>query len=205
MTGIAVLASGNGSNLQALIDRRADIRCVISDQPQARALERARAAGIEALVHGEPARGAREAAMLEALRARGVGLICLAGYMRLLSPGFVAPYRGRILNIHPSLLPDLPGLHTHRRALQERREVHGATVHFVDESLDGGPRIMRAALKIHADDTEQSLAQRVLRLEHRIYPEAVARVCAGNVVLKGGVVHADGAPLPGPIQRDEPL
>ena len=200
MSRVAVLASGRGSNLQALIDCGTDIRCVVSDQPRAQALARARAAGIEALVCDDADRALRERAMLDILRARAIDLVCLAGYMRLLSADIVAPYAGRILNIHPSLLPDLPGLHTHRRALEQGRRTHGATVHFVDETLDGGPRILYATLKVRPDDTEESLASRVLQLEHRIYPDAVARVCSGAVRLQDGAVWADGAPLPGPLQ-----
>ena len=209
MTGIGVLVSGNGTNLQALIDGtvsgdipNARIRLVLSDCPGAHALTRARDAGIEHRVCDEDDRADRERRMQEILRERDIGLLCLAGYMRLLSPGFVAAWQGRILNIHPSLLPDLPGLHTHRKALAQGRKEHGATVHFVDESLDGGPRILFARTTVRAEDTEDSLARRVLRLEHRLYAAVVAAFCAGELEVDGTTVRWNGTPLAGPRELD---
>jgi phosphoribosylglycinamide formyltransferase 1 len=200
---IGVLISGRGSNLQAIIDairgQRLDARLVlvVSNVADAGGLERARDAGIETLVLRHTAFPSREAfdlAMVDALRARGVGLVCLAGFMRLLSPAFVRAFAGRILNIHPALLPSFPGLHAQRQALEHGVTITGATVHFVDADLDAGPIVLQAAVPVRDDDTEQSLASRILIEEHRIYPEAIQRVLDGNWRIEGRrVIYEAGA------------
>jgi len=181
----AVLISGRGSNMRALIqaadheDFPAEIALVASDRPQAPGLEAARAAGVAVraldarLFADKPE---FEAAMTAALAAAEVEIICLAGFMRILSPGFVERWRGRILNIHPSILPDLRGLHTHERALAERRAEHGCTVHFVTAELDAGPIIAQARVPILQGDDADRLAARVLVEEHRIYAQALDTV-----------------------------
>jgi phosphoribosylglycinamide formyltransferase-1 len=191
---LGVLISGRGSNLQAMIDAiregRLDARIalVISNKTDAYGLARASAAGLETLVLGHKAFPSREAfdqAMVDALRAKDVGLVCLAGFMRLLSPVFVSAFRDRILNIHPALLPAFPGLDAQRQALEHGVKVSGATVHFVDEHLDAGPIVMQAAVPVRDDDTEDVLAARILIEEHRIYPEAIARVLGGGWRIEG--------------------
>lgn len=191
---IGVLISGRGSNLQAMIDAIRDgrldarIALVISNTAAADGLARARAAGVETVVLNHKAYPSREAfdqAMVDALVAREVDLVCLAGFMRLLSPVFVQAFPGRILNIHPALLPAFPGLHAQRQALDHGVKVSGATVHFVDTDLDAGPIVMQAAVPVRDDDTEDLLAARILIEEHRIYPEAIGRVLDGGWRLEG--------------------
>jgi phosphoribosylglycinamide formyltransferase 1 len=181
----AILLSGRGSNMKALVaaarrpDFPAEIALVLSDQPQAPGLEGALEAGVaaEALdFRGFSGKPAFEAAIDARLRAAGVELICLAGFMRILSASFVERWETRILNIHPSLLPDLRGLHTHERALAEGRAEHGCTVHYVSPELDAGPIICRARVPVLPDDDPETLAARVLVEEHRIYPEALEAV-----------------------------
>jgi phosphoribosylglycinamide formyltransferase-1 len=180
-----VLISGRGSNMSALIeaargpDFPAEIALVLSDKPSAGGLAAARSEGIaaEALDYkGFAGKPDFEAAMTEALAGAGVELICLAGFMRILSPTFVERWRGRVLNIHPSLLPEFKGLHTHERALAEGRAEHGCTVHFVTADLDAGPIVAQARVPVNAGDDAERLAARVLVEEHRIYPEALAVV-----------------------------
>jgi phosphoribosylglycinamide formyltransferase-1 len=156
----------------------AEIAIVISDKPGARGLELARERGIETLVIARRGRSREEheREIIAALRERHVDLVCLAGYMRLLSPCFVEAFRGRILNIHPSLLPAFPGLDAQRQALEHGVKLSGCTVHFVDESLDGGPIIAQRAVPVIEDDTVDSLSARILEQEHQLYPEAVAQV-----------------------------
>ncbi len=181
---IGVLISGRGSNLQALIDAAAEgrlggrIAVVVSNVEDAPGLARARAAGIptETLDHRGRAREDHDRAMLAALRAHGVDLVCLAGYMRLLSPVMLAAFPGRILNVHPSLLPAFPGREAVRQALEHGVKITGATVHLVDEGLDSGPIVLQEAVPIEDGDTVESLAARVLEAEHRIYPRAVRRI-----------------------------
>jgi phosphoribosylglycinamide formyltransferase-1 len=189
-----VLCSGQGTNLQALLHaaRRgtlpARVALVISDRPQAPALRRARRAGAEARVvdpKGFGSRGAYERAMIRLLEARGVRLVCLAGFMRILSPVFVRRYRGRLLNIHPALLPAFPGAHAVRDALAAGVRETGVTVHFVDELVDHGPVLLQEAVRVRRGDTEASLLSRLHRVEHRLYPEAVRRVLSGRVRLAG--------------------
>jgi len=184
---IAILISGRGSNMIALADAvrngiipNAEISVVISDQPSAAGLAKAAEGGIETLVitrRGRP-RAEHDREIIAALRERKVDLVCLAGYMRILSNEFIEAYRGRILNIHPSLLPLFPGLEPQKQALEHGAKTSGCTVHFVDETLDGGPTIAQREVAVHEDDTAESLAARILVEEHKLYPEAVNRVLA---------------------------
>jgi phosphoribosylglycinamide formyltransferase-1 len=180
---VAVLISGRGSNMTALSeaakadDYPAEIALVISNRPEAPGLSRARDAGIATAIvdhtlYGED-RGAFERALDAQLRAHRIDLVCLAGFMRLLTPWLVSRWQGRMLNIHPALLPQFKGLDTHRRALEAGVKQHGATVHLVVPALDSGPIVAQESAPVFADDTEQSLAARVLEIEHRIYPQAL--------------------------------
>lgn len=198
---VAVLASGRGSNLQALLDAAAagrldvDFRLVVSDRPGAMALERAARAGVEAVVVDRRRYNSREAfeeALGEALAARGVELVLLAGFMRILGPSLVRAYRNRMMNIHPSLLPAFPGLDAQRQALEHGVKVAGCTVHFVDEGVDSGPIILQAAVPVLEDDTVESLAARILAEEHRIYPEAVQLYAEGRLEVRGRRVYIKG-------------
>lgn len=191
---LVVLASGRGSNLQAIIDAiesgrlTAEIALVLSDRPDAKALERAQAHGIPAeaidyrQVGDKPTYYRR---VQERLDEIAPDLIVLAGYMRILPPDFVQRYPWRIVNIHPSLLPAFPGLNAQRQALEYGVKVAGCTVHFVDEGMDSGPIIAQAAVPIYDDDTEESLAARILAEEHRIFPEVIAQVLAGKFTVQG--------------------
>jgi len=200
---VAILISGRGSNMGALIAASLDngypakIVTVISDKADAKGLEHAREFGIEA--HAIPradydGKEAHEAAVSAAIAASGAQIVALAGYMRLLSGDFVQRYAGRMINIHPSLLPAFPGLATHERALAAGCRVHGCTVHFVTEAMDEGPIIEQEAVRVEQDDTPETLAQRVLEAEHRIYPGALAMLARGEVRMSGGgrAIHADG-------------
>jgi phosphoribosylglycinamide formyltransferase-1 len=191
---IAVLISGRGTNLQALIDAiehgrlNAAIAVVISNRDDAPGLQRARRAGLEALCvdHREfPARDAFDHAMVRELRARHVDLVCLAGFMRVIGPPLLDAYRHRILNIHPSLLPSFPGLHPQQQAIDHGVKVSGVTVHLVDGELDGGPIVLQRTVPVLDDDTVEALAGRILEEEHRAYPEAVALVLAGGWRVEG--------------------
>ena len=182
---LGVLISGRGSNLKAIIDaiqqQRLDARIavVISNRADAAGLEHARKAGIEALVisHQDfPSREDYDRALVKELRARQVALVCLAGFMRLLSPVFIDAYPNRILNIHPSLLPRYPGLHPQQRALDNRATVSGATVHFVNADLDAGPIVLQREVPVLPGDTAATLAARILAVEHQLYPDAIAAV-----------------------------
>jgi phosphoribosylglycinamide formyltransferase-1 len=184
---IGILISGRGSNMMALIEairRReisnAELAVVISDRRDAPGLQKAAAAGIETLVIDRRGRSREEhdRDIVAALKTRGIDLVCLAGYMRVLSSGFIDAYRGRILNIHPSLLPSFPGLNAQQQALDHGAKISGCTVHFVDETLDGGPIIAQREVRVFDDDTAHSLSERILIEEHKLYPEAVARVLA---------------------------
>ncbi|HTZ02155.1 MAG TPA: phosphoribosylglycinamide formyltransferase [Xanthobacteraceae bacterium] len=188
---VAVLISGRGSNMMALIaaaaaeDYPAEIVLVLSNRLEAAGLERAREAGIATAVidhrHFGGDREAFERALDAELDARQVELVCLAGFMRLFTPFFVERWRGRLINIHPALLPQFKGLDTHRRALQAGVERHGATVHFVVPETDAGPVILQDSVPVRAGDTEETLAARVLEVEHRIYPQALRLVAEGRV------------------------
>jgi phosphoribosylglycinamide formyltransferase-1 len=198
---LGVLASGRGSNLQAILDAIDAGRCparvavVVSDRKDAPGLERARHASVRA-VHVDPRthpdRAAFDDAVARILEGHGVELVCLAGYMRVLSPEFVRRYRSRILNIHPSLLPAFPGLHPQRQALAHGVKVTGATVHFVDEGVDTGPIVAQAAVPVLDDDTEATLAARILVEEHRLYPEAIRRYAEGRLDVSGRLVRSTG-------------
>lgn len=197
---IGVLISGRGSNLQALIDAGREgtlggpIRVVISNRPGVEGLSRAEAAGIETLVMPHGRAGSRDAYdldIVEALRSRGVTLVCLAGFMRLLGPGFCAAFPDAVLNIHPSLLPAFPGIDAHRQALRHGARVSGATVHFVTPELDAGPILAQACVPVLDGDTEQALAARILEVEHRLYPDTVRRVIAGGWRIDGRRVLFD--------------
>lgn len=205
---IAVLISGFGSNLQALLDAQSrgnlpgQVCVVISDQRHAFGLERARSAGVPA-VHIAPAefsdRAAFDAAIATTLEEHGIGLIVLAGYMRILGTPFVDRFDGRMLNIHPSLLPRFRGLNTHRRVLEAGDSHHGATVHFVTAELDGGPRVIQYRLPVNADDTPETLSARVQVGEHIILPRAAGWFAAGRLHMHEQLPQLDGELLTQPI------
>jgi phosphoribosylglycinamide formyltransferase 1 len=191
---VAVLASGRGSNLGAILEscKREDfparVVVVVSDRETAAALERARREGVDAIVldpkgHGD--RAAYDGALTETLERYRPGLVCLAGFMRLLGSTFVRRWSGRLLNIHPALLPSFPGLHPHRQALAYGVKVSGATVHFVDDGVDTGPVILQAGVPVLPDDTEDSLSARILVEEHRLYPDAIRLFAEGRLVIDG--------------------
>src|SRR5690349_7669355 len=193
---VAVLISGRGSNMTALIeaaaakDYPADIALVLSNRADAGGLARAREAGIAtAVIDHRPFGDNREGfehALDDELRKHRIEIICLAGFMRLLTPWFITRWSGRIINIHPALLPDFKGLHTHRRALQAGVKRHGATVHFVVEETDAGPIISQQSVPVLEGDSEETLAARVLAIEHRIYPEALRLVAEGRAKFDSG-------------------
>ena len=195
---IGVLCSGRGSNLASIIEAiergeiRAEIAVVIADKADAYALERAREKGIPAVavIYRDYAERADfERALLTELHTHGVTLVVLAGFMRILSPVFVHAYTGRILNIHPALLPSFPGAHAHRDVLAYGVKVSGCTVHFVDEGMDSGPIILQASVPVQEGDTEETLAARVLAQEHRIFPEAIKLYVEGRLRTDGRKVH----------------
>lgn len=201
---VVVLLSGTGSNLQALIDSTRTgpspvrIRAVISNRADAYGLQRARDAGIDTAVLDHKAFDGREAfdtALVELIDGFDPQLVVLAGFMRILSAGFVRHYQGRLLNIHPSLLPKYKGLHTHQRALEAGDAEHGCSVHFVTEELDGGPLVVQAVIPVVSDDTPQSLAHRVHSQEHLIYPLAVRWFAEGRLRLGEHGALLDGQPL----------
>ena len=199
---VGVLVSGRGSNLQALLDAcarpgyPAEVVVVISDRERAVALDRARVAGVEALVVNPKDFADREAfdlALVRELTARRVGLVCTAGFMRILSSAFTRAFAGRAMNIHPSLLPAFPGLHAQRQALDHGAKVAGATVHFLDEgAVDTGPIILQASVPVQPDDTEDTLSARILAEEHRLYPEAVRLFAEGRLSIAGRRVLVRG-------------
>lgn len=200
-----VLISGSGSNLQALIDAcsypdfPAQIVAVISNRPDAFGLNRAQQQGIPtAVLDHRPfaTREAFDAELQSVIDGYAPDLVVLAGFMRILTPALVTHYLGRMLNIHPSLLPLYPGLHTHRRALEAGDREHGATVHFVTPELDGGPPVVQASVPIEAGDSEETLAKRVLTREHMIYPLAVRWFAEGKLVLKDGRALFEDRPIP---------
>ena len=208
-TSSAVLISGSGTNLQAIIDEVAagqldlDLSVVLSNQPDAAGLERARKAdiGVECIRHQDyPERKLFDAALIETLDKFKPELIILAGFMRILTPTFVNHFSGRVLNIHPSLLPKFPGLDTHQHAIDAGEEWHGSTVHFVTEELDGGPAIIQGRVPVMPDDSAAELAARVLAVEHRIYPEAARMFAAGRLECRDGATWLDGERLTEPLQ-----
>ncbi|WP_243368058.1 phosphoribosylglycinamide formyltransferase [Microvirga solisilvae] len=199
---VAVLISGRGSNMVSLIEAAsvsgfpAEIALVLSNRPDAGGLERAKAAGIATAIidhKDHPTREDFEQAMDAVLQQHGIEFICLAGFMRVLTDWFVERWAGRMINIHPSLLPLFRGVHTHRRALEEGVLVHGCTVHFVVPELDAGPIIAQAAVPVIPTDTEESLAARILVQEHLLYPQALRMISDGSARLEGGrVVFSKG-------------
>lgn len=211
--GLAVLISGTGRNLQAILDAvaqgriDANMAAVISNRPEAPGLQRAAQAGVATRVvdHRDfPDREAYDAELASVLDHYAPDVIGLAGFMRILTPGFVARYQGRMFNIHPSLLPRYRGLHTHRQALAAGDKQHGASVHYVTPELDGGPVVLQGSINIHADDDEQSLAQRVMQdIELAIYPQVLAWACAGRLRLEGNAVFMDNRRLDAPLQFSE--
>ena len=191
---LGVLISGRGSNLQSIVDAigsgrlEATIALVISNRADAAGLQRARDAGLQTLYLSHKDYGSREEydrAIVAALRAHGVDLVCLAGFMRIFSDEMLKAYPERILNIHPSLLPAFPGLHPQRQAIEYGVRYTGATVHLVDSALDGGPIVVQAVVAVEDDDTEETLAARILAEEHRIYPEAIRVVLDGAWSIRG--------------------
>jgi len=191
---IGVLVSGSGSNLQSIIDQieagrlRADVRIVISNDPEAYALKRAREHAIPTLVVNHQDYKNREdfdRRMVELLEAYGVELVVMAGFMRILTPIFLRAFPMRIMNIHPALLPSFPGLHTHRKVLAHGVKFSGCTVHFAADGVDTGPIIIQSAVPVYDDDTEETLAARILREEHRIYPQAIQFFAEGRIEIDG--------------------
>jgi phosphoribosylglycinamide formyltransferase-1 len=203
---VAVLISGRGSNMAALIEAAkdtsypAEIVLVLSNKAEAGGLVTARDNGIATAVVEHATfgkdRAAFDGAMQKVLEAHQIDIVCLAGFMRLLSPGFVSLWQNRMLNIHPALLPAFKGLDTHKRALEAGAKMHGATVHFVVPEMDAGPIVMQGAVAVRDDDTENALAARVLAVEHRIYPEALRLVAEDRVSVVDGRCLIDGAPVP---------
>jgi len=189
---IVILISGRGSNLQAIIDRAAQgelpvgIRAVISNRPDATGLVHARQAGLETRVIDHTTYENRETfdqALQTCIDSYRPGLVVLAGFMRILTPGFVNHYRGRLLNVHPSLLPDFPGLNTHQRVIDASGREHGASIHFVTAATDGGPVVLQARVAVRTDDTAASLAARVLEQEHRLFPQVIHWFAEGRIFL----------------------
>ncbi len=200
---IAVLVSGSGSNLQAILDasERGEIPCrvgmVISNRADAYGIVRAKRHGVpvEIVDHRAfPSRETFDAKLVEIVRASGAALVCLAGFMRVLTPVFVRAFAGRILNIHPALLPSFPGTHGPRQALAYGARFSGCTVHFLDEGVDTGPIVVQAVVPVYDDDTEESLAARILVQEHRIYPMAIRLFFEGKLVVEGRKVRVAGEP-----------
>ncbi len=202
---LGILISGRGSNLQRFIDDcasgelQAQISVVISNNAEAAGLQKARQAGLEAVCINHRDFESRESfdqALVEELHRHEVDLVILAGFMRILTPVLIEPYLGRLLNIHPSLLPKYPGLHTHQRALDAGDSEAGVTVHFVTRELDGGPPVLQARVPIQPGDTADTLADRVAVMEHIIYPLAAKWLLAGRLALTDEGAYLDGSPLP---------
>ena len=205
---IAILISGRGSNMQAIAERAAaralpvEVRVVVSDQPAAPGLQTAAAMQLPTEVLSPrdfPDKAGYERALAELIARRGAKLIVLAGFMRILSPQFIAAFAGRILNVHPSLLPKYRGLHTHRRVLEAGDPLHGVSIHFVTEELDGGPVIVQSRIPVRAGDTEATLSARVQRQEHRIYSLAIDWLARGRLVLRDNHPWLDGKRLDEPV------
>ncbi|ALZ95604.1 MULTISPECIES: phosphoribosylglycinamide formyltransferase [Leclercia] len=205
MKNIVVLISGNGSNLQAIIDAckqkkiNGTLRAVFSNKADAFGLERAREAGIAAHALSASQFASREAfdrELVQEIDAYAPDVVVLAGYMRILSPAFVAHYAGRLLNIHPSLLPKYPGLNTHRQVLENGDAEHGTSVHFVTDELDGGPVILQAKVPVFEGDSEEDVTARVQAQEHAIYPLVVSWFVDGRLAMRDGTAWLDGSPLP---------
>ena len=198
MKSVVILISGRGSNMQVIAEAGLPVRvaAVISNRADAAGLEWAAKRGIatQTIDHrGFAGRDAFDAALADAIEAHRPDLVVLAGFMRILGEAFVTRFAGRMLNIHPSLLPSFPGLHTHRRAIEEGVKVHGTTVHVVTPALDHGPIVIQAVVPVLPDDDEDSLAARVLEAEHRIYPQAVRGFAEDRLVIRDGVVRVNGS------------
>lgn len=192
---VVVLISGRGSNMEALLSAALPVSAVVSSRADAKGLEIARARGIPVAVVEHRAfatREAFEAALEREIDRHAPRLVALAGFMRVLTPGFVERHAGRLMNIHPSLLPAFPGLNTHERALESGVKVHGCTVHFVTAELDHGPIVIQAAVRVRADDDARSLAARVLEQEHVVYPRAVRWFLDRRLVIRDGRVYVEG-------------
>ncbi len=213
MKRVVVLISGGGRNLQALLDAGTDGRlgarivAVISNRADAYGLERARAAGVpaQALPHADfPSREAFDAALAELIESHRPDIVVMAGFMRVVGAAFVRRFLGRMINIHPSLLPRHPGLKTHQKVMEAGDREHGATVHFVTEELDGGPAIIQGQFSVTAQDTSETLAERVMQdIELKIYPQAVAWMARDTLELRDGRVWSDGEPLAAPRKLDD--
>ena len=208
MKKIVILISGRGSNMEAMLAARLplQIAAVISNRPDAKGLETARQAGIDARALDHKAFDSREAfdaALVELIDAYAPDLVVLAGFMRILTPVFVTHYEGRLLNIHPSLLPAYPGLHTHQRALDDGIRIHGCTVHYVTAALDHGPVVIQAAVPVLPDDTEATLSARVLKEEHQIYPQALRWFAEDRLRLEAGKVIVAAARTAGSMRMPE--
>jgi len=200
MIKTVVLLSGRGSNFKALLDADLPVQynAVISNRPDAAGLDYARAQGIPAITLNHksyPTREAFDEVLAKEIDKAGADLVVLAGYLRILTKDFVKRFEGRLLNIHPSLLPAFPGLDTHARALAEGVKIHGCTVHFVTPALDHGPIVIQAAVPVLPDDTPDTLAARVLAQEHRIYPQAVRWFAEGKLVISDGLVNVRDADM----------
>jgi phosphoribosylglycinamide formyltransferase-1 len=207
---VVVLLSGSGSNFAAIAQAMRegslpiDIRAAVSDRPAAYGLERARTLEIPAIAVSPrdfPDRLSHDRALMSAIDDHAPDLVVCAGYMRIFSHEFVQHFADRMINIHPSLLPAYKGLHTHRRVLENGDRLHGCTVHYVTEELDGGPLVGQAVVPVLPGDTEETLAARVHRAEHRLYPEIIGWHATGRLKLIGGTIHLDGAPLLQPVRR----
>lgn len=207
-----MLVSGGGTNLQSIIDHihvgesHASIVCVISNIADVYALTRAQSADIphQVISHRQyDSRADFESALINALHAHTVDVVVLAGFMRVLQSGFIDHFAGRVLNIHPSLLPKYPGLNTHKRALEQGDSVHGCSVHFATAELDGGPVILQASVPVLPNDTAEQLAARVLQKEHVIYPMCVQWLCQGRIHYQQGQAYFDGKELLKPLQLEE--
>ena len=203
---VVVLISGNGSNLQAIIDRQSELSIeivgVISNRPKVYGLERAEIAGIatKTLDHMQfESRESFDQQLSALIDSFNPDLVVLAGYMRIMTPELVNRFAGKMLNIHPSLLPKYPGLNTHRRAIEAGDKEHGSSVHFVTEVLDGGPIIAQAKLNITESDTEQSLAERIKQLEHQLYPQVIGWFAASRLLFKHNHTYFDEQLLESPI------
>lgn len=206
----AILISGSGTNLQAFIDAvdsgrlNLDLAVVFSNNPEAYGLQRAKQAHIPAacVPHGDfPDRKSFDAAVIENLDRFAPELLILAGFMRILTPAFVAHYAGKILNIHPALLPLYPGLSTHQRVIDAGEKWHGSTVHFATEKLDGGPLILQGRIAVNHGESTAALATRVQAVEHQIYPEAAGWVASGRVEFRNGQTWMDGKPAHEPVKK----
>lgn len=207
---IAILISGRGTNMRVIAERAAagslpvDVRVVVSDQPAAEGLRTAAAMNLatRALAPRDFAdRASYDAALVRLLAEYEPKLVVLAGFMRLLTPHFIGAFAGRILNVHPSLLPNYRGLHTHRRVLEAGERLHGVSVHFVTEELDGGPVILQAEVPVMPGDSETTLSARVQRAEHRIYPQVIEWFAHERLLLKDGQACLDGRPLETPLRE----